>query len=181
MKNKVIILLFLLSTTGLNITAQQSGSSEKYGKTLNLGVGVGGNYGYYGHVGHPTPVFVANFEFDIVDHLTLAPFVNIYSNNDDNYHEIVIPTGVKCTYYFDKLLKANPDWDFYLAGSLGFAIIISKWDEDYHGNKDYYEKPPSLFIDMHAGAEYHFNSQLGVFADLSLGVLSTGLAIHFAK
>ncbi|MBN1339280.1 MAG: hypothetical protein JXA03_08150, partial [Bacteroidales bacterium] len=121
---------------------------------------------------------------------TLAPFISFYSyrrdyyygnphdNNRYYYHETVILGGVKGTYYFDDLLNANPKWDFYLAGSLGFAFSNSRWDDGYEGDKDYYNSARPLFLDLHIGSEYHFNDKLGAFLDLSTGVSTIGLAIH---
>ena len=51
----------------------------------------------------------------------------------------VIPVGVKGTYYFDQLLGAGSKWDFYLSGSLGFAIVRSTWDDGYYGDRKYYK------------------------------------------
>src|SRR6185503_2290454 len=116
MKKITLITLCLLVMTGTNISAQDSISGEKYGKTLNGGVGIG----YYGYVGHAMPVLHANFEFDVAKNLTLAPFITYYSyqNNyywgnpkypyrDYSYRQTVIPVGIKGTYYFDQLLKAG--------------------------------------------------------------------------
>jgi len=122
---------------GLNSLAQERNYPEKFGITHNLGIGLG----YYGYVEHPLPVLHADFEFDVVRNFTLAPFINFYSYRNQYYHdrnyyyyyETVIPIGVKATYYFDELLKANPHWDFYLAGSLGFAIRNSLLIIIYHG------------------------------------------------
>jgi hypothetical protein len=185
------ISLFFLLALSINISAQEATSTEKYGKTINLGLGVGGYSGYYGYVGHTMPVFHADYEFDVANNFTLAPFASFYSYRnkyywgDNNYpykyyyyHETVIPVGVKGTYYFDRLLKANSNWDFYLAGSLGFAIVISSWDSDYYGNRNYYRDGSPLFLDIHAGTEYHINNRLGIFLDLSSGVSTIGLAIH---
>ncbi len=183
MKKITYTLLAILIMVGLTAPAQERAYPEKFGKTLNLGIGLG----YYGYVGHPLPVFHADFEFDVVRNFTLAPFINFYSyrnryNHQDNYYyyyETVIPIGVKATYYFDELLNANNKWDFYLAGSLGFAIRNSHWDDGYDGDPDNYHGANPLYIDLHIGSEYHFNNKLGAFLDLSTGVSTIGLAVHF--
>ncbi|MBI2281168.1 MAG: hypothetical protein HYU68_10830 [Bacteroidetes bacterium] len=189
-KKLITITLLLLTMVHFNGYAQ-----EKYGKTLNLGLGVGGYSGYYSYVGRSLPVFHINYEFDVAKNFTLAPFLSFYSysnqyywkgnkNYPDRYYtykETVIPIGVKGTYYFDELLRANDKWDFYLAGTLGFAIVNSTWDNDYYGDKNYYQRGSSLYLDVHVGAEYHFNNTLGAFLDLSSGVSTIGLAIHLAK
>lgn len=183
---KIITTLLLVSLFHFGGYAQ-----EKYGRTLNLGLGIGGYAGYYGYVGRSMPVFHIDYEFDVARNFTLAPFLNFYrysnsyywGNNNHpyryyNYSETVIPVGAKGTYYFDELLKANSHWDFYLAGSLGFAIVNSHWDNDYQGDKNYYRSGNSVFLDVHIGTEYHFNDRIGAFLDLSTGVSTIGIAIH---
>lgn len=184
MKTKITILFFGLLSLAFSTFAQ-----ERYGHTLNLGVGVGGYSGYYKYVGRTIPVFHLNYEFDVAKNFTLAPFISFYSfSNTYNsggvnyvYSETVIPIGVKGFYYFDDILNAGSDWDFYLAGSLGFAIVSSNWEAGYPGNKDYYGRPSSLFLDLHIGAEYHFNKKVGGFLDLSTGVSTLGLSFHSTK
>lgn len=190
MKKTILTSLFFLALCNFNSNAQENTSGEQYGRTLNLGLGIG----YYGYIGHSIPVFHLNYELNVAKNFTLAPFISFYTykygyywkdNNGNNpyyrnyyYRETVIPIGLKGTYYFDDLLKANSKWDFYLAGSLGFAIVNSSWDDDYYGDKNVYRGASSLYFDFHVGAEYHFNNHLGAFLDLSTGVSTIGLAIH---
>lgn len=175
------------TTTTTTKTTRTTSSGEQYGKTLNIGLGVG----YYGYIGNAVPMILLNYEFDVAKNFTLAPFIGIYSysrqyywGNKDNpyryyaYRETVIPVGVKGTYYFDQLVKANSKWDFYIAGSLGFAFVNSTWENGYYGNKGVYGNARPLYLDIHLGAEYKFNDNLGAFLDLSSGVSTLGLAIH---
>ncbi len=191
MKKMIIISLFFLLILSFNISAQETNSTEKYGKTFNLGLGVGGYSGYYGYIGHTLPILNFNYEIDVVKSFTLAPFVSFYTYRNtyywgnknypyQNYYyrETVVPVGVKATYYFDKILKTNSKWDFYLAGSLGFAIVSSRWEGDYPGDKNYYHNASPLFLDVHAGAEYHITQRFGAFLDISSGVSTIGFAIH---
>lgn len=190
MKKSIIILLLFLSASSFNAFSQSS-SSEKFGKTLNLGIGIGGYAGYYSYAGSSLPVLHLDYEFDVAKNFTLAPFVNVFSfshryywgNHNTpyryyTYRETVIPIGLKGTYYFDNLLKANSKWDFYLAGSLGFAIVNSRWDNGYYGDKDYFKRGNPLFLDIHIGTEYHVSNNIGLFLDFSSGVSTIGLAIH---
>ncbi len=191
MKKTIIISLFLLLLLSFSTSAQKSNNSEKFGKTLNLGLGIGGYSGYYGYVGSSIPVLNINYEFDIASNFTLAPFLSFYTFKKSYYwgnhnypykyyfyRETVIPLGIKGTYYFDQLLRANYKWDFYLSGTLGLAIVSSKWDSDYYGDKNYYNRTNSLFFDLHIGTEYHINSRIGAFLDISTGVSTIGIAIH---
>lgn len=179
---KLTTLFLFLTALHFSSTAQ-----EQYGKTLNLGLGIG----YYGYVGRSLPVFHINYELPVAKDFTLAPFLTFYSYSNDyywgsnnhlykyyTYRQTVVPVGVKGTYYFDGLLEAGSKWDFYLAASLGFSIVNSSWDNDYQGDRNVYRGASSLYFDFHIGTEYHFNSHLGGFIDLSTGVSTIGLAIR---
>jgi len=182
--------LVLLSLTMLSYSlfSQEVATPEKYGKTLNLGAGIG----YYGYLGQSVPFGTMNFEFDVVKNFTLAPFVGIYGyqrsyywgnkNNPERYYSyktIVVPVGIKGTYYFDQLFRANSKWDFYAAISAGFAFRNSVWENGYDGNRNVVQTASPVYLGAHFGAEYHLNQKAGLFLDLSTGVSTFGLAIHF--
>ncbi len=187
MKTFTLTLFLLATTMCVNSSAQDAPSSEKYGKTLNLGLGAG----YYRYANHSMPVLSLNYEFSVAKNFTVAPFISFYTyrnhyywGNKNNpykyysYSETVIPVGAKGTYYFDDLLKANPKWDFYLGASLGFAFRSVSWDDGYYGEQYAYHNSNGLYLDAHIGAEYHISQRLGMFLDLSSGVSTIGLAIH---
>ena len=188
---KIVLLSFmaimLMSVSALaqdtkNPTHHQS--SENYGNTLNLGLGIG----YYGYLGQSVPFIFANYEFKVAKNFTVAPFIGFGSYRSANdyafgssayyYHETVIPIGAKGSYYFDELLGLDPNWDIYAAGSLGFTYSHVTWDNGYTGNTSDAHTASPLYIDLHVGAEYHFNNRLGIYLDLSTGVSTIGLAIH---
>ncbi|OYU94802.1 MAG: hypothetical protein CFE21_14020 [Bacteroidetes bacterium B1(2017)] len=189
MKTKLILSLCLFG-----LFCSDAKSQEKYGKTINLGIGVGGYSGYYRYVGHNTTVVDFNYEFDVAKNFTLAPFVSYYTYSNQyyygsnangykyySYRETVVPLGIKGTYYFDEILKASSPWDFYLGASLGFALVNSHWDADYTGDKHVYQSADPMYLNFHLGAEYHFNPKIGAFLDLSNGVSTFGLAFHHLK
>lgn len=189
-----LVLLSILTTVG-TLSAQ-----EKYGKAFNLGVGAT----YYGYVGYAAPVIMLNYEIDVAKNFTLAPFLGVFSYGRDyywygpgpgpkphpkppyppdayyyryHYRQTVVPFGVKGTYYFDELLKANKKWDFYASVSLGFAIRSTHWEDGYYEGYDDYRRS-SVYADLHIGTEYHLNNTFGLFADASLGMLLLGLSVH---
>lgn len=169
------------ATTLLLASANNGIAQEKYGNTLNLGLGSA----YFDYIGGSSLYLTGNYEFDVAKSFTLAPFVgftsfrsNNYYGNHYYYHQTVIPIGVKGTYYFDKILGAGPNWDFYLGASLGFNIEHITWDDGYTGDRGAYHNATPLYLTLHAGTEYHFNKKLGIFLDLSTGVSTIGLAIH---
>ena len=138
-KHSILILLYLLLTCTTNAQTK-SFAGGQYGHVLNIGIG----NSYYNYIGHTVPVLHANYEFQVARNITLAPFITFYrySNsqywgNSQNsyksyyYHQTVIPVGVKGSYYFDELLNAGTNWDFYLAGSLGFAFRSTSWEDGF--------------------------------------------------
>ena len=180
MKTRILTftLLSLLMIFGTNLSAQnRTTGGESYGGTFNAGLGIGGYYGYYNYVGRSLPVFSLNYEFDVARNFTLAPFVTFLSYRNDKYYyrETVMPLGVKGSYYLDQALNANSNWDFYIAGSLGFTIVNTRWDNGYNTYPGYRTANP-LFLDLHLGAEYHLSNHVGLFLDLSTGVSTVGLS-----
>ncbi|MEO5643552.1 MAG: hypothetical protein ABIQ40_12815 [Bacteroidia bacterium] len=173
---------------GGTMSAQESNGGESFGNTLNLGIGIG----YYGYIGGALPVVHADYEFNVAPNFTLAPFITVYSykryyrwgdnNNpyrDYYYRQTVIPIGVKGSYYFDELLGAGPRWDFYLGASLGFAIRKTTWENGYYGQYVVSHSSSGLYLDGHIGTEFHMNDNVGLFLDLSSGISTLGLAVHF--
>jgi hypothetical protein len=174
------IIAILFATTGLN-------AQEKYGRTLNIGAGLG-YYGYY----YTAPALHINYEFDVVKNLTLAPFLTFSTHRGSRYwgpgnnfykdyyfRETLIPIGVKGSYYFDELFEANEAWDFYFGASLGFAFRTVTWDAGYMGDKESYAYASPLFATLHIGTEYHLSEKIGLFLDLATGYTTFGLGIHF--
>ena len=161
---------------------QQVGA--QYGNTLNLGLGVGGHYGYFGYYGRTVPLVNVNYEFDVAKNFTVAPFVAFASFNrvrringvNYRFYETVIPVGAKAFYYFDELFNLRKDWDIYAGASLGFAIVRSRWDDNYPYNRDFFAGASPLFLDLHVGAQYNVNNKIGLFLDLS-GISTFGVAI----
>jgi hypothetical protein len=188
MKTTLFASLLCLTLSATNLSAQEAPSSETYGNTLNLGVGIG----YYGYVGHSMPVLHADYELDVAHNFTLAPFITVFSYQNYyywgnpnypyknySYRQTVIPIGVKGSYYFDELLNAGSRWDFYLGASLGFAIRKTTWETGYYGETTAVSHSASgLYLDGHIGTEFHMNNKAGLFLDLSSGISTFGLALH---
>lgn len=183
MKHLIYTTFAFLLLIGNSLSAQSTApTAESFGNTLNLGVGVG----YYGYVGSAMPALSANYEFNVARNFTLAPFItyttyrkyNRWQNENYYYRQSVVPMGIKGTYYFDRLLHAGSRWDFYLAGSLGFALRTTRWQDGYYGDPVVERGTSGLYLDGHIGAEFHASQQVGLFLDLSTGISLFGLAIH---
>lgn len=183
---RLLTLVFFLALM-LSFTPDAA-AQEQFGGAFNVGLGVGGHSGYSRYASRSLPVISLNYEFNVARNFTLAPFISFYSYTDKYYYannstiyayrETVIPIGAKGTYYFDELFNATGDWDFYAAASAGFAVVNSHWEAGYEGDKNYYHSGSPVFVDLHIGAEYHFNNRTGIYLDLSSGISTLGLAFH---
>jgi hypothetical protein len=186
---KILILLvsaalFSLNTYGQNQkgkgqkkqkTKQSSGatSSSEYGNTLNIGVG----FGYFNGI----PVIV-NYEFDIADQITLAPFVGFASGSYGIYGTYSsFQFGAKGSYYFDELLNAGAPWDFWAGLSLGYVSVTyqdkSSWGPGIKSSKF----GSGLLLGLQIGAEYHISNKVGAFLELGAGYAPgvLGVSIKF--
>jgi hypothetical protein len=182
----VLLVILFVQVKGYAQENKQE-ANEKFGNTLNLGLGLG----YYGYVPGAIPAFNINYEFDVAKVFTLAPFVNAYtyrnyyywgdSNNpyrEYSYQRTIVPVGAKATYYFDELLNSGHKWDFYAAGSVGLAIVSTTYEDGYGGDRSTYNGVSPLYIDAHLGSEFHITNTFGVYIDLSTGLSTFGLAVH---
>lgn len=178
---KIIATCLLLLSLQQNLLAQ-----ETYGKTFNIGLGLG----YYG-VGS-APALHLNYEFDVFKNFTLAPFITLQSRRtyyydydkvrggyrNYYYRETYIPLGAKGTYYFDEIFEAGEKWDFWAAASLGFAIRSARWEDSNYSNNSV-SSPSPLYASLHIGTELHLSPKAGLFLDVSTGLSTFGLALHF--
>ena len=187
LKGKLLATTVLLTIVGSSFAQQKQPVKETryedFGNTLNLGVGLV----YSNVIAGSAPIFMVNYEFNVARDFTLAPFIGIatytsannfeYANEHYYYRETIIPIGVKGTYYFNRLLHLNPKWDIYAAASVGYLYDNISWENGY-GGSEHISDPNHLFLDLHAGAEYHISRRIGIFLDLSTGISTIGLAIH---
>jgi hypothetical protein len=189
MKAIRVIIASILIAMGYQVQAQNFNYNyEHYGHTLNSGIGLV----YFGYVGQTVPVVHFNYEIEVAKDFTLAPFISYFAYTEYRYggapgepkrnyyyRQSVMPVGGKASYYFDDILNASYKWDFYASASLGFAIRKTVWEDGYYGNRDISRQAGGLYADLHVGTEYHLNRKFGLFADLSTGISTFGLAAHF--
>ncbi len=173
MKKTLLFLAFILPLIGH--------SQESYGKTANLGLGLG--YGWYRS---SLPIIHFNYEFNAAKNLTLAPFVTLihygytqkWNGKKYKYRSTTIPIGVKASYYFDEIFSLDPKFDIYLGAMIGFNLYSARWDDDDYNGPDYDRRTSSLYWDLNFGVEYHINERIGLLLDLSTGISTFGIAIH---
>jgi len=172
LKMAAVAATVLFSTAGYAQTTDKSASAtgETFGNTLNLGLGLG-----YGGIGGG-PGLLFKYEFGLAKNFTLAPFIGFRSYDGGYYTHTLVPIGAKGTYYFDELLKAPAEWDFYLAASLGYSVNSISYRSSYVGPQNI--DNTYLFLTGHIGAEYHVSKKVGIFLDLGSGLSTIGVALH---
>ena len=160
-------------------------AQEKFGRTLNLGFGIGYHDAF-------EPAVNINYEFDLFRNFTLAPFVGISTYSDNRYwgnyntpyrsyyyRETAIPVGAKGSYYFDELFRAGDKWDFYVGTSIGAVFRTAVWESGYYGDKKSIRYSRPVFANMHVGSECHVTQKFGIYLDLSSGISTFGMSFHF--
>ena len=161
----------------------QENNTEPFGRSFNMGMGPG----YFSTQILPAPFFTINYEYDVVNNLTVAPFVGFASYKGDAriiaaryyyYRATILPFGVKASYYLDLLLKLPCRWDVYIACSAGYTYINKKWDYGYPGNKTGIPGLREEYLQAHVGVEYHISRNTGLFVDVSTGVAVAGISLH---
>lgn len=187
MKSSQRLTFFFLLLTGNCLLAQETETRENFGHTLNAGTGAG----YYPYIGYFVCSSHLDYELEIDNNLTVAPFVSYYQYEGTHvwgdvdspyrkyhYAETVIPIGLKVSYYFDELLKAGRNWDFYSSASLGFNFRKTSWEEAYFGRSEINPGMGPLYLDFHIGSELHVTKTFGIQLDVSAFRATLGLSIH---
>lgn len=116
MKEVNTVSLLFITAFNFSSTAQETSAGEKYGKPLNLGIGIGGFSGYYRYVGYSLPVFHLNYEFDVTKNFTLAPFISsstrtnsyLWGDNNKNFGEYKLKYARGYRGEVQKTIGANP-------------------------------------------------------------------------
>ncbi len=176
------VVLLLLLFNNLESKGQEN-NTEPFGRSFNMGMGPG----YFSTEILPAPFFTINYEYDILNNLTIAPFLGFVSYKGDAsviasryyyYWATILPFGIKTSYYLDQVLKIPCRWDVYIACSVGFTYINKTWDYGYPGIKGGIPGLREEYLHAHLGVEYHINRTTGLFVDLSTGVAVAGISLH---
>lgn len=188
MKTIRVIVCMILVVYGTKAYGRQPDRErrELFGKTINAGIGLA----YYNVVGGVVPVARVNYEIDVAENITIAPFVSYFAHHqfaypDKNnplyrhyYRESIMPVGVTGMYYFDDVLKANDKWDFYAGLSLGAQIMRKAWENGYNGASTIAQRSVGFYWDGHLGFEFHLSYRIGFVVDVSRGISTAGVAVH---
>ena len=132
-KIKLSVLTLFLIIGSVNLRAQ-----EKY-TGLNLLINLGN-----------TSSFSVNYEFDVYEQVTVAPFLLI--DFDGNFG-----LGARGRYYFDALFKLDNPWDVYAGLDLGWRFTRNDFQAGF-------------FI----GGRWHINEVISVELEFEGGTVFSG-------
>ncbi len=183
---RVIMCFILVALATSAFGRKRDRDYESYGNTVNVGLSLA----YYKFVGEAVPAVRINYEIDVAEDITVAPFVGYFGFHsfafpDKNsplyrhyYREIVMPMGATGYYYFDGLLGDHEAWDFYAGLSLGIQYRRKTWTDGYVGASTVAKNTADFYYDGHIGVEYHLSSKIGAYLDLSKGMTMFGIGVH---
>lgn len=183
MRKQLFLSLAFLCFFGLTTQLAHAQSYEKGTKVLNLGLGIGGWYDYYGF---GAPGLSASLEVGIwptgdFGVIGLGGYSGVRFSSDKliggydvNYFTLALaPRG---TYHFTIIPVEN--LDVYAAAQLVFAFANINYGDGYFSDD---VNDLDLNLGLVAGARYYFNEKFGVFGELgyNLNYLTAGISLKF--
>ncbi|OHX67893.1 hypothetical protein [Flammeovirga pacifica] len=170
MKNLIQTLLFtmLLSLSGF-VSAQDNndkqtnnGGHYKGVGQLNVGLGVGFNYGSAG--------FMADYEFlQLGQDFTMAAAVSYYGYDTYYAKHSTFGVGVRFRWYADRVLGITSNkWDVFASGDVGFGIHSTNYHSGYENTPSGSNVSP-IYWGVGIGTKYHFNDKIGLHAIIGTG------------
>lgn len=168
MKNKILILAFILFVTfSMNSYAQYNPFSDG-SKLVTVGVGASG-WGI--------PVFV-RYEQAVADNITVGGNLSFQTKSENyssfNWRHTITGINARGSYHFNELLNVPDEWDFYGGASLGYYI----WKTKYDGSGTFFDYTGSgsggFNIGAHVGATYFFSDKIGATLELGGGTVLAG-------
>jgi hypothetical protein len=191
MKKTITFTLFAIAI-GFASFAQDKTSFEKGTNVINVGIGVGDVYWGAGYGSSGLPVSLnASYEHGITDKLGIgyigvgAAFGYASQKYNDYGYGSWRSTGIliaaRGLYHFAIPSEIGQKLDPYAGIQLGYVAVSTHVTNDggYNGTIG---KAGGVVVGFYAGARYHFNPHIGVYAELgytSFSILSLGVAFRF--
>ncbi|ANQ51221.2 hypothetical protein KMW28_17040 [Flammeovirga yaeyamensis] len=170
MKNFIQTLLLLITISFSTMVLAQDNTNTSNGNSghykgvgqLNVGLGVGFNYGSAG--------FMADYEFlQLGQDFTMAAAVSYYGWDTYYAKYNTFGVGVRFRWYADRVLGITSNkWDVFASGDVGFGITNS----NYHNGYDHHPSGSSvspIYWGLGIGTKYHFNDKIGLHAIIGTG------------
>lgn len=179
-----------------------AGSDEPFSKgtnVVNLGVGIGGLYTYWGPGYSSTPNFVISYENGTFGHVgpgvislgALLSYKGISDNWIDNGYSYSDKwdywiLGFRSAYHWN--FTSSKKFDPYLGLMLGYYYVNYMFTTN---NPDYYQPgnpgyvyysssyPNYLALSMYLGARYYISNKVGIWGELGYGYTTLALGVNF--
>jgi len=197
-------LLLSASPAVFGQASTQSSDDVAFGKGTNvisIGVGVGGEYTYYGGGYTSTPNLVLSYDngtFGNVGPGTISlgalfsykgisnDYTDFHSGYDYNQNWSYYVLGVRSAYHLN--VPAAPRFDPYI------GIMLAYYDISYHetSNDPYYNDPGNphynYYVDnynsymafsLYIGARYYLTNRVGLWLELGYGYSNAALGVSF--
>jgi len=182
MKKKIVLAAVIVFSLLMNnnLSAQEPSKFNDVTGTnfVNAGIGIG-SYGLYGTGGLP---LTASFEHGLSKNISAGLEAGyIQRKYVDGWKYSYFMIGVRASYHFNELLKVtDPKLDVYGGAGLLYRHFKIKYTGEWN---EYYGKATDgdVTVDLHAGARYLFNNNLGAFAEVGYGIspLKLGVSLKF--
>jgi hypothetical protein len=207
MKIKAILFSVAITTALFisdNVFAQDGGGNGAFAKgdnVINVGIGIGGEYSYWGNGYSVSPNIVASYENGTFGNIgpgtiSLGGLISykgisydwVDGRSNYNYSEkwnywII---GFRGAYHLN--VPSAPKFDPYAGIMLGYYIVghtFSSNDPYYNqpGDPGYYYYnngyPSYIGFSMFIGARYYLGSKVGLWAELGYGYTTLALGVSF--
>jgi len=197
-------LLLNMPAVGLCQTPVQSSGDESFGKgsnILSMGIGLGGEYTYYGDGYTSSPNLVLSYDngtFGNIGPGTISlgallsykgisyDYTDYHSNYYYNQNWTYYLIGIRSAYHLT--IPSAPRFDPYIGIMLGYYDISYKEasDDPYYNlpgnpNYNYYVNNYSSYLafSLYIGARYYVTNRIGVWLELGYGYSNAALGISF--
>ncbi len=183
---KVFTVTLLAMAMGFASFAQDKTSFEKGTNVINAGIGVGDVYWGAGYGTSGLPVSLnASFEHGITDKLGIG-YIGVgaqFGYASQKYYDYWRTTGIliaaRGSYHFAIPSAIGEKLDPYAGLMLGYVVTSVTYDDGYSSGG---AKAGGVVVGFYAGAHYHFNDHVGVYAELgytSFSILGLGVSFRF--
>ena len=192
MKKTITFTLFAIAI-GFASFAQDKTSFEKGTNVINAGIGVGDVYWGAGYGSSGLPVSLnASYEHGITDKLGIG-YIGVgaslgYASQKYSYDGDVAwkTTGIliaaRGSYHFAIPAEIGSKLDPYAGLQIGYVVTSYSYSDSYDPGYGLAGKSGGVVVGFYAGAHYHFNEHVGVYAELgytSFSILGLGVAFRF--
>ena len=189
MKNRILMLVLLVSATFLSSEIKAQAFPGKGSKNLSITVGVA-NYihfgGFYGGGGFglgyfftPALSFNGNFEFGISKYVGLSPSVGIASTFYGGATGVHIPIGIQGNFHFFQLIADKTNNDIHADKLDVYAGVNTGGGPEFIIDGSGAAAGGFFYVGPQVGVRYYPKSNLGLTAEIGYGKTIANVGVTF--